>query len=347
MSKRIFIGFNNAAGYGTRLMKGFREIGIEADLYLQGSHPWGFDIPEARYVKYPKNIWLQRLYVRYFLVKCLLKYDAFIFISTDTMMKNFKDFKYYKFLHKKTLMIFTGCDILQPELTHKPHIPYSSCHECVQEFKDFVGCVPETKILRTRKLEKLVDVIMTDSVIADSLTRQYVQAIPPVYIEDYPKDIPEPQNEIPVILHAPSNPGYKGSKYIINAVEKLKSEFKFEFRLVQNVKLEELYEEISKADIVVDQMIQGWQGILPLEAMMYERPVICYLRDDVVKRLPKECPFINANPGTIYDVLREFLQAYSKNPEAYRRLGKVSRKYAEKYHDARKVAKMYADLLLN
>ena len=347
MSKKIFIGFNNAAGYGTRLLKGFRDIGVTADLYLQGSHPWGFDIPEAKYVKYPSKRWLQRLYVRYFLLKCLFKYDAFLFISPDTLIKDYKDFKYYKFLKKKTLMVFTGCDILQPQLTYQPHIPYSSCHECVQEFRDFVGCVPETKIYRTQKLEKLVDVIMTDKVIADSLTRDFVQVIPPIYIDDYPKEIPQTHNEIPVILHAPSNQGYKGTKHLISAIEKLENEFKFEFRLVQNVKLKELYQEISRADIVVDQMIQGWLGLLPLEAMMYEKPVVCYIREDVIKELPKDFPILNANPKTIYDVLKKFLQSYKKNPEEYHKIGKASRKYVEKYHDARKVARKYADLLLN
>jgi glycosyltransferase involved in cell wall biosynthesis len=67
----------------------------------------------------------------------------------------------------------------------------------------------------------------------------------------------------------------------------------------------------------------------------------------VIKELPKEFPILNANPKTIYDVLKKFLQSYKKNPEEYRKIGKASRKYVEKYHDARKIARKYADLLLN
>ena len=342
MPKRIFIGFNNAAGYGTRLVTAFRQIGVNADLYVEGRHPFGFENETTKYYSLPKSRWLQRIYTRLFFLKCLFKYDAFLFISIQTFIKGFKDLKILRKLNKKTLMIFVGCDVQQPELTHKPGIPYSSCHNCVQEYKDFVGCVPETKPARTRKIEGLIDYIMTDRALADSVHREFFHINQPININDFPVNIKETGNTLPVILHAPSNFGYKGTKYLVEAIEKLKTEFKFEFKLVNNVTLKELYNEIERADLIVDQLIQGWFGMLPLEAIMFGKPVICYLRDDVVKALPGDCSIINANPGNIYSVLKECLQ----NKDKWKEIGVRGRDYVIKYHDSKIIAKRYADLLL-
>lgn len=343
MSKRIFIGFDNSAGYSVRLTKGFRQLGIKANLFLNGVHPFGYEYPSAIIIKYPKNKWLKRLYTRYFFLKCLLKYNAFLFISTQTFLKNYKDLKILRFLGKKTVMTFVGCDIQQPELTFKPEIPFSACHNCTQEYKDFVGCVPETKPIRTRKIEKLIDTIMTHSVFREMLQRDFIHINQPINIEEFPRDIPKTSNKIPVILHAPSNFGYKGTQYLLDAKEDLKKDFKFEFKLIHNINIKSLYEEISKADIIVDQLIQGWYGMLPLEAMMFKKPVVCYLRDDVVKALPSDCPIINANPDTIYEVLRWCLM----NKDAWVEIGERGRKYVEKYHDAKLIASQYAKILLN
>jgi len=340
--KRIFIGLSNTAGYGSRLVKGFRQSGIKADLYLKGEHPFKYDDAFTFQLKKFPNLWLNRIYKRYFVLKCLFKYKAFIFFSGITLLDNFNDLRLFRLFKKKTMMLFLGCDLQQPELTFREDIPFSACHNCTQEYKDFVGCVPDKKIIRTRKAEKAADIIVSHLAFSDALNRDYLKIIQPINIGDFPSIIPEHNNKVPVILHAPSNFGYKGTKYLIDAVNKLKNEFKFEFRLVNNVTISVLYKEIEKADLVVDQLIQGWFGMLPLEAMMYKKPVVCYVRDDVLKQLPDDFPMINANPSTIYNVLKELLQNQSK----WKKIGEEGRIYAEKYHDARKVAESYAHLLL-
>jgi glycosyltransferase involved in cell wall biosynthesis len=276
------------------------------------------------------------------LIKCLFKYKAFIFFSGDSLLKDFKDFKLYRRFNKKTMMLFFGCDLQQPELTFRNDIPISACHNCTQQYKDFVGCVPEKKILRTRKIEKAADIIVSHLAFSDVLERKYLKITQPINIEEFPVDIPEIHNKIPVILHAPSNFGYKGTQFLIEAVDKLKNEFKFEFRLVHNVPINELYNEITNADIVVDQLIQGWFGMLPLEAMMLKKPVICYIRDDVLAQMPADFPVINANPSTVYSVLKELLQ----NRSNWKEIGEAGRLYVEKYHNAKEIAETYAQLLL-
>lgn len=342
MNRKVFIGLSNTAGYGTRLIKGFRKAGLSADFYSPDKHPFGYDESLTKKIKRFSNIWINRFYMRYFLFKCLIKYDAFIFFSGDSLLSKYRDFKYYHFFKKKTMMIFLGCDLQQPELTRRENIPYSACHNCKQDYKDFVGCVPELKLIRTKAIEEITDIIVSHKAFSDSLQKEYINIIQPINIEEFPEIIDHLENSKPVILHAPSNFGYKGTEFLIQAIERLKSEFDFEFRLVQNVSIKTLFKEIEKADLIVDQLIQGWFGMLPLEAMMYEKPVICYMRDDVLKVQPPDNPMINANPSTIYEVLKRMLEDTS----TWKDIGKAGRKYVIKHHDAKIIAKHYSDLLL-
>ena len=90
---------------------------------------------------------------------------------------------------------------------------------------------------KTSEIEAKIDYIMTDRALAHNLKREYIQTYQPINIEEFNKTEPVTVNKVPVILHAPSNPGYKGTKYFISAVERLKEEFDFEYRLVKNVKI--------------------------------------------------------------------------------------------------------------
>ena len=87
------------------------------------------------------------------------------------------------------------------------------------------------------------------------------------------------------MLHAPSNEDYKGSKYIYTAIESLKKKYKFEFIKLQNLSKDELIEEILKCDLVIDQMLVGFYGILTVEAMLLQKPVVCYIRDDIWNKI--------------------------------------------------------------
>jgi len=80
---------------------------------------------------------------------------------------------------------------------------------------------------------------------------------------------------------------------------------------------------------------------LAVELMALGKPVICYIREGDLKFIPEkmrqDLPIINANPNTIYHVLKEWLTIRRKElPE----LGKRSRIYVETWHDSRKIAAM-------
>jgi hypothetical protein len=61
------------------------------------------------------------------------------------------------------------------------------------------------------------------------------------------------------VLHAPSHRGAKGTRYLLEAIERLRSEgHAFRFTLVEGVAHEEALRRYAEGDLVVDQLLYGW-----------------------------------------------------------------------------------------
>jgi hypothetical protein len=91
--------------------------------------------------------------------------------------------------------------------------------------------------------------------------------------------------------------------------------------------------------LLVDQLLVGWYGATAAELMALGRPVICFIREDDLRFIPtkmsEELPIINATPGTIYQVLKDWLTV-RRNELCSR--GKQSRRYVERWHDPLQIA---------
>jgi len=144
----------------------------------------------------------------------------------------------------------------------------------------------------------------------------------------------------PVVLHAPSHRGVKGTEHVIAAVDRLRAEgVAVELSLVEGVKLEEAKQIYERADVVVDQLLAGWYGGFAVQAMALGKPVAAYIRSEDLRFIPQamreELPVVNATPQTVYEVLRSLLRSPSSDLAA---LGQRSRAYVERWHDPLKLA---------
>src|SRR5262249_41606969 len=152
---------------------------------------------------------------------------------------------------------------------------------------------------------------------------------------------PPASDDGPLVLHAPTHRGVKGTRFVLDAVEKLKAEgVKFRFQLVEGLPRVVARRLFEQADLLIDQLWLGWYGGLSVELMALGRPVICNIREDGLKFLPHgmagELPIIRAEPETLATVLRELLT--TRRSDLVRR-GEESRRYVEKWHDPREVAR--------
>lgn len=146
--------------------------------------------------------------------------------------------------------------------------------------------------------------------------------------------------QVLTIIHAPSSRLVKGTRFILDAVNRLQKEkLKFNFILIENMSHSKVKAVYQKADLLVDQLFVGWYGVLAVELMALGKPVISYIRHEDLKFIPdkmkKELPIIEANPSTIYKVLKSYLTI---KREYLNLIGLKSRQYVEKWHNPKVIA---------
>ena len=130
-----------------------------------------------------------------------------------------------------------------------------------------------------------------------------------------------------VIIHASNHRHFKGTKYLISAVENLKKQgYSIELQLIEKISNERARELYQTADIVAEQFLIGWHGYFAVEAMALGKPVVCFIRKPK-EYLPKdkECPIVNADPDNLEDRLKWLIE----NPQIRAELGKKGRAYVE------------------
>lgn len=143
-----------------------------------------------------------------------------------------------------------------------------------------------------------------------------------------------------LIVHAPTSPEFKGTQFIVKAIEALNYRGDFEFKLVMGMSNEEAVKIYKEADLIIDQLHTGTYGIFAVESMALGKPVISWISDFMREKLPKELPIVVANPDTIKSVLKNLLD----NKDELGEIGRKSRLYVEKYHDSKKVAQEHLEI---
>lgn len=151
--------------------------------------------------------------------------------------------------------------------------------------------------------------------------------------------------ECPLVIHAPSQRNVKGTDYVLAAVETLRAEgVSFRFQLVEDMAHDKVQALYAQSDLLIDQLRAGWYGGLAVELMSLGKPVIAYMREEDMARLPtalrEALPVINANPDTITDVLRQWLT--NRKGELAQR-GRDSRRFVEAWHDPQVIAQKLKD----
>lgn len=153
--------------------------------------------------------------------------------------------------------------------------------------------------------------------------------------------VSENTSAMPVVIHAPSHRGAKGTKYVLDAVEQLRAAgLKFNFRLVEGLTQLQARKLYEQADLVIDQLLVGWYGGFAVEAMALEKPVICYLRRSDFAFIPaemaRELPLIEADKNSITTVLRNWIQ---RSQIQRRERGRMGRLFVEKWHNPQHIAR--------
>ncbi|MCE9546971.1 MAG: hypothetical protein K8T25_15970 [Planctomycetia bacterium] len=147
------------------------------------------------------------------------------------------------------------------------------------------------------------------------------------------------------VLHAPNHRALKGTRHFEAAVEELRAEgLNVELSVVQGVSNLELRERIRQADIVADQLVIGWYAMLAIEAMALGKPVLCYLRPDLVELhvnsgalQPGEPPLVDCSPQTVKEQLRRLML----DAKERREVGARARAYVVAHHSLEAIGRVF------
>lgn len=141
-------------------------------------------------------------------------------------------------------------------------------------------------------------------------------------------------NGLVKVIHTPNHRGFKGTEFLIHAVQELKSEgLKIELVLLENVPNDKVRELMQEVDILAEQFIIGY-AMSAIEGMASGLPVLSNLGNETYTRVFRrygflnECPILSSTPEN----LKENLITLVTNPKLREELGRAGRKYVEKYH---------------
>jgi glycosyltransferase involved in cell wall biosynthesis len=151
------------------------------------------------------------------------------------------------------------------------------------------------------------------------------------------------------ILHAPNHVAIKGTKALVDAVETLKKEgLNIELVLMRGVPNSEIQKAIESVDLVADQFVIGWYAMFAMEAMAMKKPVLCYLREDLIDLYVKagllrreEIPVINTNLLEIEEKIR---WAFSHREELIK-IGERSREFVRNHHSTERIGEVFTNIL--
>jgi glycosyltransferase involved in cell wall biosynthesis len=139
----------------------------------------------------------------------------------------------------------------------------------------------------------------------------------------------------PLVVHAPSSKSLKGSEHVLEAIESLRRRgIECDFQLLEGLSHRDAVGWYRRADVIVDQLLIGWYGVVALEGMALGKPVVAYVRPDLAERLGQPLPVVSATPDDLADRLEPLLA----DARLRRELGERGRAFVEGVHDIRQVA---------
>lgn len=252
-------------------------------------------------------------------------YDIIHFHFAYTMDKNLRDLPRYRKEGKKLVMHHWGNDVrlaslipqYSPFLTD-PCNPWPD-HVMIEQLKQFSRYIPTTIIQDFELYPYVKDYY------------EYIYVLPLAYpVKETVPVYPSLNNEAPLIIHAPTQPTFKGTYIIENVLTSLSNQgFRFQYKRIENMSNEQAMQVYRQADIVIDQILVGSYGVFAVEAMSLGKPVVGYIREDIKGQYPGAVPIISANPSNLAQALIPLLA------DAHTRYvaGVEGRKYAEAVHD--------------
>jgi hypothetical protein len=296
----------------SRLKTTLNHFGIGAKLI------YGFD-------RILRKIGVKGLYEKNVLFN-IAKADIFIFIWDTGIYPEEKFLEYLSKKKVKVISFFVGSEIRDYKLFMEKY----DVHQWTFPDEYFIGSGKE-KLHKLEIHEKYADKIYSVPDQSISAKRSYFHVTAPMDLSRFKCKFND--RDIPVIIHCPSQPFVKGTDRIDQILDKLKKDgLSFVYKSLRNVPYNELLNELSNADILVDEIVLHGPGLLSFEAMLSGCAVATrFLNETPVCYTP---PLVNID----YDNIEKELSNLILNKEFRMNLAREGYKYAAKNTDVKKIS---------
>lgn len=347
---------NEASGLSRNLKSGFIRLGHEVTTAIAGGathqgretdYYFGTDGngPASKVMRNIAPLWKIRGFKDFDVVNYILGITAF----SGRLIRH-RDVQYFKRHGVRLSYYGLGCDEISL-LRVRPDAAELACAECMQ--KDILGqqCADGILSLRdgTSKYAPFFDYCTTTiweySHAHDFFPNaKHARIAPPLDASQF-EFLPATPKAKPLIVHAPTRRGFKGTEFILRAIERLGGlTDRFEFRLIEGVSFAECTSIMKQADVIIDQALMKTAGYVGLEAMAMGKIVVAgndpearayYEFGDELPVIP-----VSRDPERLATTLLDVLENQDRFPD----LAARGRAYVENHHDPVKIAGQFIDL---
>lgn len=170
------------------------------------------------------------------------------------------DLPLYRTLGKRIIYCCNGSDVRAGSAFTQLY-----AHHGLSVTEDF-RLMPLVPTLHAQRMVELCsDLVLGQPSLSVLAVRPYHHGHVPVRLTNYTARFPD--RDVPLVVHAPSHRGHKGSRIILPALERLAAEgVRFELRIVEGVPHPELLRIFTEADVVIDQTNNAIHGRTVVDA---------------------------------------------------------------------------------
>ena len=328
-TSRILHAPSNIAGIAGLLARAQRHLGYDATSVEYVQHSYAFAADRTLGLSRDAGPIKKVATVGKFALEAMRQYDVFHLYFGNTLFPYpYPDLAMLRALGKRIIFHFCGCDVRNRAATLKQY-DVSGCHECVS-----LVCLG-----KRHPNPRRADVALVS-------TPDLLEFVPGAQLMPGPVDLtkwtPRPPRTTPIshddpvrILHAPSDREIKGTRYLLDAVERLKAAgYPVELLMLEGVPHDRVVEFCGQADLAVDQLLIGAYGTVSIEMMAKGVPVVCRIREDLRQHYPDDLPIVSASPSDVYDALERLVQ----RPDTWSTLGMRGTEYVRHEHEMHEVA---------
>ncbi|MDA7946913.1 MAG: hypothetical protein MPJ78_05500 [Hyphomicrobiaceae bacterium] len=353
---RVLHAPTNVGNQPWSLSRAERRLGLESDLVVNYQTWFGF--PADRVLGSLNGRSATELATRtFFGLTAPFRYDVLHYYFGRSLLYwddlpnlnrlPFADLKLARRLGKKIFMTLQGCDARLAGISNKSN-KFTPCS------KGMCGAFETCISYLDAQREELIKTILPNCSRVFYLNPELGNYVPhgtfiPYANVDIDAIAPAKagHRKTPIVVHAPSDPGIKGTALILEALKEIKSRHPHKLKLVQGMSHEDAMQIYRSADIVIDQVLAGWYGGLAVEVMAMGKPVACTIREADLQFIPPamrdELPILTLRPNRLADDLAEIFESRNQ----WSSIGLKSRKFVERWHHPDKIASAIIKLYQN